>query len=113
VDSGKWCQWQRRIERFNERLRSVAEFCRTEGVSQASFYQWRKRLAAATAQEVGQASAAPGGFVAVRLVNSANVSVELPGGTRLQIPTSDAQTLRLAIETLAEADARRAGGVSC
>ena len=28
---------------------SISEFCRREGVSQASFYQWRKRLAVSTA----------------------------------------------------------------
>jgi hypothetical protein len=33
------------MTRFQEARQSVAEFCRKEGVSAPTFYQWRKRLA--------------------------------------------------------------------
>ncbi len=49
----------------------------------------------------------------VRLVGSAGVVVQLPGGTQLHVPTSDPQALRLVIDTLARADAERAGGGPC
>ena len=39
------------------------------------------------------------------------VSVQLPGGTHLIVPTADAESLRLVIETLALVDADRLGGV--
>jgi hypothetical protein len=47
------------------------------------------------------------------LVSSAGVVVQLPGGTRLEVPISDPQALRLVIDALARADAERAGGGPC
>ena len=107
-DSRKVREWQRRMERFQQAQQSVAEFCRKEGVSAPSCYQWRKRLArrARPAEEAA-------GFRAVRLVGSAGVAVQLPGGTQLHVPTSDRRALRLVIDTLARADAQRAGGGPC
>ena len=107
-DSQKVREWQRRMARFQEAQESVAEFCRKEGVSAPSFYHWRKRLA----QRAGPAEPAAG-FRPVRLVPSSVVVVQLPGGTQLHVPTSDPQALRLVINTLARADAQRAGGGSC
>lgn len=183
-DSRKRWQWQRRMERFEQTGQSVAEFCRGEGVSQASFYQWRRRLSETSGPSVGEASAATsgrlaaavpaaagllawrqsekegqrgngrlgngrlgngrrgngrrkegvrrvvgtarptpsstrasgdssGGFLPVRLVGSASVAVELPGGARMEIPTSDTAALQVAIEALVQADARRGGGEPC
>jgi transposase-like protein len=98
--------------RFEEARQSVAEFCRGEGVSSAAFYQWRKRLAEARA-DGGRADGASG-FRPVRVVTAvASVAVQLPGGTRFEAPTSDPQALRLVIDRLARADARRAGGGRC
>lgn len=108
LDSRKAREWQQRMTRFEGGRQSVVEFCRKEGVSAPSFYQWRKRLA----QRSRPAEEAIG-FRPVRLVSSAGVAVQLPGGTQLHVPTSDPQALRLVIETLARADAQRAGGGSC
>jgi len=69
---------------------------------------WRKRLA----QRPRPAEEAAG-FRPVRLVSSAGVAVQLPGGTQLHVPTSDRRALRLVIDTLARVDAQRAGGGSC
>jgi hypothetical protein len=108
LDSRKVREWQRRMTQFQEARHSVAEFCRQEGVSVPSFYQWRKRLA----QRSRPAEEATG-FRPVRLVNPAGVAVQLPGGTQLQVPTSDRRALRLVIDTVARADAQRAGGGPC
>jgi transposase-like protein len=108
LDSRRVREWQRRMARFEGTQQSVAEFCRQEGVSAPSFYQWRKRLAQRPA---GAEEAA--GFRPVRLVGSADVAVQLPGGTQLQVPTSDRRALRLVIDTLARADAERVGGGPC
>jgi len=112
MDNSKWRAWRRRMERFARSRRSVTEFCREEGVSHASFYQWRKRLRAAANDETDAATAPDGAFVPLRLVGSARVTAHLPGGTRLEIPM-DPAAFRLAIEALAEIDARRAGGPAC
>ena len=83
LDSQKVRQWRRRMERFHQGRQSVTEFCRTEGVSAPSFYQWRKRLA-----RQPRATEEASGFRAVRLAGTnaalvaAGVVVQLPGGTR-------------------------------
>jgi len=38
--------WSERLARFRQSNQSVAAFCRSEGFSQPSFYQWKKKLAA-------------------------------------------------------------------
>lgn len=37
-------QWSDRLGRFENSVQTIAQFCVTEGVSQPSFYQWRKKL---------------------------------------------------------------------
>jgi transposase-like protein len=95
----------------------VAQFCRDEDVSVPSFYQWRKKLQQHTAAEGTPGAAASGPashFTRVRLVASPCVTVRLPGGTQLDVPTADPEVLQRTIRILAQADARRvAGGASC
>ena len=42
--SGKSKEWTDRFLRFESSDQTVVEFCRREGVSQPSFYQWRRKL---------------------------------------------------------------------
>ena len=37
-------EWTERIERFHRSQVTLTQFCRDEGVSVQSFYQWRKRI---------------------------------------------------------------------
>jgi transposase-like protein len=113
LDSPKVREWERRMARFQEAEQSVAQFCRKEGVSAPSFYQWRKRLTRRSGQGKGKAAEAAARFTPVRLVAAASVAVQLPGGTQLHVPTSDRRALRLVIDTLARADAQHAGGGPC
>ena len=46
VDWKKWAAWRQRLERFGRSGLPVTRFCAAEGVSLASFYLWRKKLAA-------------------------------------------------------------------
>jgi len=108
LGSRRMREWQRRMARFQEAQQSVAEFCRKEGISAPSFYQWRKRLA-----QRRQPAEEAAGFRPVRLVSPAGVAVQLPGGTQLHVPPSDRRVLRLVIDTLARADAQRVGGAPC
>jgi hypothetical protein len=99
-------EWQRRFRRFHKSRQSVATFCRQEGISAASFYLWKKRLAQASGL-VASPAGAPAGFRSVRLLPATGVDVRLPGGTQLVVPLSDTEGLRLVIETLARVDAER------
>jgi transposase-like protein len=121
MDSPKVLEWRRRLARFKDSRRSVVQFCRDEEVSVPSFYQWRKKLrqhtAAATETHGGErhgASDSVAGFTRLRVVASPCVTVRLPGGTQLEVPTADPAVLRRTIRLLAQVDARRvAGGESC
>lgn len=44
VNQALWDQWRRRIERQRGSGLSIAEFCRRENVSQASFHTWKRKL---------------------------------------------------------------------
>jgi transposase-like protein len=44
VNQALWDQWRRRIERQRSSGLSIAEFCRREDVSQASFHTWKRKL---------------------------------------------------------------------
>jgi hypothetical protein len=45
---------------------------------------------------------------------AAGVSVQLPGGTQVSVPLCDAQSLRVALETLARVDGEQVKGArSC
>ena len=106
VPGRKAHEWRRRFRRFHKSRQSVAAFCREEGISPASFYLWKKRLAQVSGL-VSPAVNRPSGFHPVRLLAAAGVDVQLPGGTQLVVPLSDAESLRLVIETLARVDAER------
>ena len=81
--------WTQRIGRYQACSLTVAEFCRREGVSVPSFYQWKKKLAKPMPA-----------FVPVELPRHqpAPVTVKLPGGAELQVEaTADSITLRRVI----------------
>jgi hypothetical protein len=58
-------QWRARIQRHAASGQSVAAFCRSESVSDASFYLWRARFRARddARQQVHSASAVPDSFI--------------------------------------------------
>lgn len=43
-DPVKCQQWTERLERFAKSGQTVSEFCLAEGVSAASFYQWKRKV---------------------------------------------------------------------
>ncbi|HPM84846.1 MAG TPA: hypothetical protein PLF81_29275 [Candidatus Anammoximicrobium sp.] len=116
IDAAAYAVWRNRWERFEGSSLTVAEFCRREGVSQPSFYQWRKRLRrergqarAVGAQEAG-GSARPGmdasggqaAFVEVALACPGVVELELPNGVRVRVPADREAALVVAIRAASE-----------
>jgi len=98
--------WRQRIERFDAANMTVAQFCRSEGVSQPSFYQWKR-----TIRQMPQQAESPSvRFRPVRVTTAAiegnpldaqntppeppappmaSTTIELPGGVfiRVEVPT--------------------------
>ena len=55
--------WQSLIERADLSPLSIAAFCAAQGVSTASFYQWRKRLRAGALARASTPAAVAGRFI--------------------------------------------------
>ena len=99
--------WIERLDRFKRSNVTIAQFCRDEGVSVPSFYQWRKKLSANSnallpAQtrflpvELAANSNATSSAQAVSSVARPDtfLSLDLPGGVRvrLEVCTDPGQT---------------------
>ena len=109
--------WRDRLARFGKCKLTVKEFCRQEGVSNPSFYQWRKRLTkdpqgSKHSRRTGERSVEtekPQSFVPVRVSSAEDLSnsvfgsvlaeVEFPNGIRIRVPATHAEALRIAILT--------------
>ncbi len=85
VRSGTRDRWKELLANQAGSGLSVAEFCRRNEVSAASFYQWRKKL--------GHGKPAAGAFVPVSLSEATGVRVEFPCGAVVQLPAGDDRSL--------------------
>ena len=97
-------QWQQRLQRFTRSQMTVAEFCRREEVSVASFYQWRRKLAetaTAAEAEVPFAPSAGPTFIPVRVAAGASLQVVFPNGAQLTLPAHDHELVTLSIAAIA------------
>jgi len=43
-NSGKWVEWQKRLDKFEASGLTVAQFCRQSDVTPHTFYYWKRRL---------------------------------------------------------------------
>jgi len=102
--------WAHRLDRFDQAEITVAEFCRSEDVSPAAYYYWRRKFRGTNKTDHPplreSRSAQPGrtvqkleGFLPVTLASPPSPSsspatvmtVDLPGGIRIrfEIPACD------------------------
>lgn len=152
-DSGKAGMWRTRMGRFIRSGLTVARFCEQEGVSTASFYWWRRRLAIARSpgsKAAGRRRASPQTVNTPRAANTprgdngcraanmfrtantpravgsaendslfqivrvtptvANVSIHLPGGARVEVPTANRGAIRDILRELTRRGATPGGG---
>ena len=109
VNSNREELWQSRLRRFQSSGLSVTRFCQVERVSMPSFYQWRKRLGISTVKSQSPT------FVPVRLTPATTVEIYLPNGARVCVPSGQADSLRVAIETAGRLsdDDQHAEGDAC
>ena len=109
--SGAEAVWRERLARFDSGDLTVAEFCHREGVSNPSFYQWRKRLKQRKRQpkrhsRTGRAAPVKdrsSRFLPVNVAGLAEAEIEMPNGIKVRVPVSDAQVLRTAIVAAGDA----------
>jgi len=130
LDPLKVQQWTSRLERFSLSGVTVARFCRSEGVSQPSFYEWKRKLAAQAAageppvsktrRQAAPATrkqrangAASGSFQTVRLIGTAGLdpsvttdrdpclTVRIPGGIELAL-TDNLPMIEMVVDKLLE-----------
>ena len=109
--SGSEAVWRERLTRFDSGNQTVAEFCHREGVSNPSFYQWRKRLkhgdghskqSGRTDRETAVKDQSSR-FLPVNVAGLTEAEIELPNGIKIRVPATNIQVLRTAI--LAASDA--------
>ena len=86
--------WRDLIERQRHSGQSIREFCDDEGVSQPSFFLWRKRLRSENARPKSR-------FLPVQIdladsvTSPGRIEILLAGGQRIRVgPGFDEQTLR-------------------
>jgi len=85
-------RWRDRLCRFATSGLTVAAFCRTEGVSPAGFYQWRKKLVdrpVSGGQRKLAISSSPAFVPVVPTSLASAVVVTLANGVRVEIRVVD------------------------
>jgi len=94
-------QWQQRLQRFTRSQMTVAEFCRREEVSVASFYQWRRKLAKTSTEHGSFVPSAGPTFIPVQVTSGASVQIIFPNGAQLTLPAHDRELITLSIAAIA------------
>ena len=81
-------KWRARIDRQRRGRSTVGEFCAAEGISTASFYQWRRRLeqAAGVSVRTDQPSARFIELSAPSRAGASPVRITLPSGAIVALP---------------------------
>jgi transposase-like protein len=90
-------QWRDRMRRHAASGQSVAEFCRHESVSDASFYLWRARFRACDGdrQQAHSASAMPEAFIDLGPMSDAGKNRSTPRGKELVNENSSGIEVRI------------------
>ncbi len=108
-DSPKVVAWRQRVRRFGRSGMTVVRFCEEEGVSTASFYRWRNRLAeqglprrnADARRWATTVGVVPPAFQPVRVTRAETpISIQLPGGVRVEVPAENLDAVRAVLGEL-------------
>jgi hypothetical protein len=114
-DSAKMRVWRERLERFAKSDMKVKQFCTGEGVSVASFYDWRRKLENPSAGRDGQEdcdlepshlSGRTSRVFAPIVVSPVPmpVSIRLPDGVQIDVPSENLAAVRTVIGELLQTD---------
>jgi transposase-like protein len=117
-------QWTECLERYQKSGQTVARFCQNEGIAEASFYQWKKKLAGQPSaskarliadsarehvqppQQQGESTLAGSRFQSVELlpVPSSVTTILLPNGIEIKLG-SDLRVIELLVKQLLQRSA--------
>ena len=122
-DAKKVKEWTERLERFSNWDQTVVEFCRSEQVSQPSFYKWKQRLAGilkTPRPRRRSPTKASSGFKEVRLSpleDSPDVTIRLPSGISVEL-CKDLSIIENVVAQLLDrqptnGELAKTGGASC
>ena len=105
-DVAKLELWRRRLVEFERGTQTVAAFCRRVGVSAATFYGWRRKVAQSPGSgnsSHGTQAVPPLSFLPVQVTGQPPgvIEVVLAGGVRVLVPRSDRESLRMVLELAA------------
>ena len=95
--------WQMVIETWQDSGMSISKFCKAEGLSEGTFYNWRKRLSGRHAQRKEPADPRPSAFIEIAMPRSDHAALELVlcSGNTLRISSgADNKTLSDVISVL-------------
>jgi hypothetical protein len=113
---GKAAVWRERLRRFSRSGLTVAQFCEEEGVSEPSFYQWRKRLAEPSAEVLHRQARPAFQPLAVTPTPPPGVSIELRCGARIELPSDNVELVQAVVRELTRTESEPgspAGGGAC
>ena len=115
ADWSKRQVWQQRLQRFEQCDLTVAAFCQGEGVSVASFQQWRRILGHRPVARrcARQTTTNRRAFLPVEIVGAAAIEIHLPNGARLTVPAGDLAALEAAVAAVGRLPAVNGEGTSC
>lgn len=111
----KIAEWQDRMRRFERSGVSNARFCREEGISAPSFYQWRRRLQDSRDPLMGSPSddIAEPEFAAVWIVGGgSSVTLTWPGGIQMELPPGNEPLIKAVVAAIS-AETVRGRGATC
>ncbi len=114
-DAAKLELWRRRLREFERGAETVAAFCQRTGVSPATFYLWRRRVAGLAVEtsgpklsgrgtrQSGGTSAPSLSFLPIQVTGQSPsvVEVQLTDGTRVLVPRGDRESLQMVLEVIA------------
>ena len=95
--------WQMAIETWQDSGMSISKFCKAEGLSEGTFYSWRKKLNGGHSQPDKPTARSPSAFIEVAMPKSNHEVLELllSSGNTLRISsTADEKTLSNVISVL-------------
>ena len=95
--------WRMVIETWQDSGISISKFCKAEGLSEGTFYNWRKKLSDPRSQRNEPAEPSPSAFIEIAMPKSNHAALELVlcSGNTLRISsTADNKTLSNVISVL-------------